>query len=197
MAETGLDPVTGQAIVEMVLEPAHVAHDVPWPETEKIVRQGGRILRLGVDAMVGPRLAAAWEEDLPLDVLRRSTRVSVERGSTQRVARLQKVQVFRELWKEMVEPALEALAGAVPEFRLRAVAKAVEAARKTFEMMDLDDFEGLLPTMDEVEKEVLRSQAAEARAAAEAKAEAEAARLRSSGGSAAAAPPGAPAPVSG
>ena len=109
---------------------------LPWPEAEALVRQGGTLITLGVDAMVGPELAVYWEDDIPLDVIRRSTRVTVERGSTQKRTRLLQEKAFRETYVQLVQPLLVAL-GDIP--------KQIEAAKKSFELQGLQEFERVLP----------------------------------------------------
>lgn len=115
-----------------------VADGLPWPQAEELVRAGGTLVTLGVDAMVGPELAEFWEDEVPLDVIRRSTRVSVERGSTQRRTRLLQEKAFRETYVQLIQPLL-VLMGDIP--------KQIEAAKKSLELQGLQEFERVLPEL--------------------------------------------------
>jgi hypothetical protein len=62
------------------------------------MQPGAQLMALGVEAMVGAKLAARWQENMPLSVIRLGLNVTVERGSTQRQTQLEKVAAFKELY---------------------------------------------------------------------------------------------------
>ena len=114
-----------------------------WAEVSNILAQdpSAQLVSLGVEAMVGPALAEAWIDGQPLDVVRRSVRVRVERGSTQRRVRERKVMLALKLYESVLTP----LYATRPDLL-------VKFARRVMEMQELDsDFGDVLPTDQEMQ----------------------------------------------
>ncbi len=125
--------------------------------------ESAQLIGLGADAMVGPEKAEFWDETMPAELLRRSTVVSVERGSTQQRTRLQKVAAFNEVYDRMYAPLLASLANVDP---MLAIEKQVDATRKVLGMLDLNEYESLLPDVERLKAAMLAQQEAQAAQAA-------------------------------
>ena len=136
---------------------------------EELVKEPGvKIVRLGAEALAGAD-AAAWLE-MPegedvggfIALLLRSVRISVERGSTQRFVRLQKVAAFRQVFVEVLLPAVQALG---------ATGALVESVKKMLGMMGLDEFESISKELEMAQEQAQMMQAAQVQAQALAQAQ--------------------------
>lgn len=129
----GVDPKTG---APTMVQQARVVDGLSWDQAQVAIMQGGTLITMGVDAMIGSELAAFWEDGLPLDIIRRNIRVSVEKGSTQRRARMEKVSMFLQTYMGMVDPIL---------MQLGMTRERLEAAKKVMEMQGLGDLKSIVP----------------------------------------------------
>jgi hypothetical protein len=117
-------------------------YDVAWDIADKLMREHDyELINIGVEAIAGLELAATWQ-DWPeqaspgyKSLVLRGVRVNVERGSTQRSARMQKVSMFREVFAEMILP----VATATGDMKFT-----VEAIEKVLDMMDINEFDKLV-----------------------------------------------------
>jgi len=109
--------------------------------------EGVEIAMLGADMILPPHLVAFWPDpgQVSDDLLRRQTRASVEQGSTQRRAALQKVAAFQDVWQRILDPLAQMLAMANP---MAAMQMRLGAAKKVLSMLNLQEFESLLPADD-------------------------------------------------
>ena len=161
VSEVEIPPVPG---MDGVMPPQGELVRVPASALAAVLAQEGvELVRLGVDAMVGEEKAAAWDESVPMEILRRSTVVAVERGSTQRRMRFEKVKLFAEVYERQMRPMIDKLAMVDP---VMALDKEVAAARKVLELLDLEEFESLMPDMNAVMQAVAMQQQAMAQQAA-------------------------------
>jgi hypothetical protein len=160
------DPVTGTTLPTGQMEPTGdfepVVDSLMWSEAQiALAEPGAELVQLGVEAMVGPELARFWPEGKPLSVIRASTRVDVERGSSQRRVREEKSKEFRELVMQVLLPVSQATNS--PQM-------ALAIARKCLLLMDVEDVDQLVPSLPEVEA-ALAAQAAQEQAQAAAPAQ--------------------------
>ena len=122
---------------------------LPWREAEMYLQQpGAELVTLGVEAIAG-KDTVEWME-MPegdakgfISMLLRSVRITVERGSTQRHARLQKVASFRQVLAEVLLPACAAIEGGAP----RVLA---EAMKKILSMLGLQEFESITKELETI-----------------------------------------------
>jgi len=165
--------------------------ELPYAAVEALMQEipGAKIVQLGVEAMAGED-SVAWlampEGDDTrgfIALLLRSVRISVERGSTQRHVRLQKVAAFRQVFAEVLLPTVQALG---------APSALVESVKKMLGMMGLDEFDSIVKELEVAAAGLAMQQAAE-QAAAQAALAAPGAQVAPGGG--AAAPQSAPAPA--
>jgi len=129
--------------VEGSIEPMHsprklrLRERVSWADAQELLRDPeAELVLLGVEAMVGADLAKWWQQNVPLCVLRQNTRVTVERGSTQEHTRLERAATLREIFQTVLMPLAEATGD---------INVLIEAAKKILSLLDLEEFEGLVP----------------------------------------------------
>jgi len=123
--------------------PALVEEEGPWESvSQKLALMDGEIECLGVEAIVGPDLAAYWSGNQPIDVLLREIHVGVEHGSTQRRQKIERAHQFRQVLSELIMPLVQQT-GDFQAYR--------DAVEKVLELMDLEDFSHLVPRIPEVE----------------------------------------------
>jgi hypothetical protein len=140
-----------------------VVDGLPWMQAGELLKvPGSALVALGVEAMVGSELATAWQEGASLDVINVNTTVSVERGSTQKRIRLQRVAAFRDIWQAMVVPVMAQLMAVEP---MMVVEKGLAAADKALSMMNLGEFETLLPDINTIKANEEMRQAQQAQMA--------------------------------
>lgn len=97
-AEDGVTPLTEQK---------EDIKDLPWDEALKALSEGGQLIKLGVDAIVGPKLAQFWSYKTPAEHWRLSTKVTVEPGTTRSVTKEQQTAVMKQLYVEIFQPFYE------------------------------------------------------------------------------------------
>jgi hypothetical protein len=95
----------------MLEEDTEQIHDLPWDDAKQAILKGGKLLKLGVDAIVGSELAEFWmtSEDVPIEEIRLSTKVAVVPGSTRTITQEQQAADMTEyysnvLWPTVYEP---------------------------------------------------------------------------------------------
>jgi len=146
----------GYAVIEMLAAEANAALSDPAVDAD--------LIQVGVEAMVGPELSAYWQ-DWPTGGIEqagrrrwalRNLRVSVERGSTQRSTRLQKVKAFVETYVQMILPVIT---------QLGAIDAAIESASKVLSMQDLDEFDTIIASLRATLESAQAAQEAEQAAA--------------------------------
>jgi hypothetical protein len=164
--EEGVDD-DGNVIMEP--EEMEVIKELPWLDALQAIKEGGELIKLGIDAIVGPDLAQYWltTNEVPLVAIRLSTEIAVEPGSTRTITDQQRAAEMKQFATDTLLPLVYEPTGRID--------LAVKYARKLGRLMGIDKMEEYLPTDDEV-KEMMESQqqqaeneAAEKRAEAEAK----------------------------
>lgn len=143
------------------LVPAHpeVMDGLQWVQVQQILTEqpDAQLVSLGVEAMVGPELAQWWVDGEPLEVVRCSTTVTVERGSTQRRTRERKVMLALQMYEKVLAPIYQ---------QTGRTDLLVKFATLLFELQDLGtDFGSALPKPEEVLAQLQQAQEQQAQAA--------------------------------
>ncbi|MFA5163826.1 MAG: hypothetical protein WC441_04915 [Patescibacteria group bacterium] len=99
-----IDPLTNMPMTEQKED----IQDLPWPEAMQAISEGGTLLKLGVDAIVGQELAQFWSFEVPPQQWRLSTKVAVEPGTTRSITKEQQTAVMKQLYVEVFQPFYEA-----------------------------------------------------------------------------------------
>lgn len=77
---------------------------LPWPQVREAIANGGKLIQLGVDAIVGPELAQFWREGMPQMEFKLSTSVRVKKGSTRDMTQENKAAVMKQFYLEVLLP---------------------------------------------------------------------------------------------
>jgi len=138
---------------------------LPWTVARERLREpGADLIYMGVDAMVGEEKAQHWDDEMPLDLIRRSVKVTIERSSATRRENLEKVDVFAEkVWAVMLWPLVQQMMEVDPTQAMKITASAVE---KVVRMLDLDQYEDLIPDPEQLGQMFQQAQEAQAQAEA-------------------------------
>jgi len=97
-------PIFGEDGITPLTEQKEDVKDLPWDEALKAIAEGGQLIKLGVDALVGPELAQFWSYKTPAVQWRLSTKVTVEPGTTRSVTKEQQTAVMKQLYLEVFFP---------------------------------------------------------------------------------------------
>jgi len=121
----------------------------PWDETLRLLAQGGTLIELGVDAIVGPELAQYWSYKQPAEQWRLNVKVTVEPGSTRSITNDQQAATLKQLYNECFSPFYEAI-------------MRPDLAREFLEMIgkkaSVPNIDNLLPTLDELKAFIQQQQ---------------------------------------
>ena len=143
MLEIAHQFVPQQSTVDMGGEDGLI--ELPWDEAQVAMQQGGHLLKLGIDAIVGDELAQFWltTDDIPMTAIRLSTRISIEPGSTRNLTQEQQAASLIELYTNVLFPTIYD--------PMRRFDLASAYLRHAAELMPgLDRIEDFLPTDDDV-----------------------------------------------
>jgi hypothetical protein len=93
---------------EIVTDETETIQELPWEQAQQAIRNGGKIVKLGVDAIVGAELAEFWRtlEDTSLAEIRLSTRVSVIPGSTRSITSEQQSEELSQMFLNILWPTI-------------------------------------------------------------------------------------------
>lgn len=92
---------TGQP---MMGEETEVVKTMPWQEARQAIAAGGTLIKLGVDALVGPELAEFWPYGVSPREWKLNVKVIVEPGTTRAVTRQQQAASMKQLYVEIFAP---------------------------------------------------------------------------------------------
>ncbi len=96
-----LDEITGEPIMG---EEQENVKELAWNEARAALAQGGTLIKLGVDAIVGPDLAQYWPYRESPKQWKLNIKVIVEPGTTRAVTRQQQSAVMKQLYVEIFQP---------------------------------------------------------------------------------------------
>jgi len=136
-------------------EQKEVIESLPWEDAKKALLAGGRLLELGIDAIVGPELAQYWvtTDDTPIEDIRLSTEILVMPGSTRTITRQQHAAELEAYYSNILWPTLYE-----PMKRLDLAKRFNEYIGK---LKGIDRMEDFLPQDDEINEFLKRLQQAE------------------------------------
>lgn len=102
------DPMTGMEVDTG--QQQEVLMDLPWADALSEISKGGRLIKLGIDAIVGQELAQYWlDRSMPNVAFRLSTQVAVVPGSTRSITKEQKAAVEKQIYLETAMPLLQTM----------------------------------------------------------------------------------------
>lgn len=99
-------PITDMMGQLVMGEEQETLKELRWDEALQAISQGGRLIKLGVDAIVGDELAQFWSYGLPAQSWILNTKVAVEPGTTRIITREQQAAVHKQLFLEVIQPFL-------------------------------------------------------------------------------------------
>lgn len=91
-------------IGEPVVTEIETTEELAWSEVLTAVSQGGEIIQLGVEAVVGPELAKFWPYKEAPERWKLATKVTVEPGTTRSITRQQQAAIMKQLYVELYQP---------------------------------------------------------------------------------------------
>jgi len=113
---------------------------LPWQEAILDIRQGGKLIQLGVDAIVGSQLAEFWREGQPQIEFKLSTNVRVKKGSTRDVTQENKAATMKVYYTEVLMPLYEAT---------NRLDLAAEFAKRMGQMAGIEHIDELVPSQED------------------------------------------------
>ncbi len=136
-----------EVLGEYVKGPQEVQDDgVKWKDAKKALLEGARLVRLGVDAIVGPELAEYWvtAADTPIEDIRLSTEIIVMPGSTRTITQQQRAAELEDYYSNILWPTIYE-----PMKRLDLAKRFNEYIGK---LKGIDRMEDFLPQDDEIKQ---------------------------------------------
>ena len=93
---------------DVVYEEQEVPIDMPWEDAKIALIKGGKLLKLGVDAIVGPELSQHWQVlgEVPMEEIRLSMSVLVVPGSTRSITQDQRAADLTDMYLNMLWPTM-------------------------------------------------------------------------------------------
>jgi hypothetical protein len=126
---------------------------LPWEQAKLAIKQGGKLIQLGVDAIVGTELAEFWREGQPQLEFKLSTSVRVKKGSTRDTTQENRAAIMKQFYLEVLMPIYQAT---------NRMDLAAEYIKKTGEMAGIDHIAELIPTIQDAQNAMAKQQEAEA-----------------------------------
>lgn len=144
-------PVNGLANEDglPVTEEQEVVKDLSWNEALAAIKNGGTLIKLGVDAIVGAELAEYWPYKMPSEQWRLNIKVVVEPGTTRSVTRQQQAAVMKQLYLEMFFPFYMELAKLEPTAGFKYARDFLEFVGR---LAQIPNIESKLPDMEEIQQ---------------------------------------------
>jgi len=88
--------------------PTEILRELPWEEAQRAILSGGKLVKLGADAIVGADLAQYWRtsKDVPIEEIRLSTKISVVPGSTRSFTQEQQAEEMAQMFINILWPTV-------------------------------------------------------------------------------------------
>ncbi len=125
---------------------------LPWPEALQAISKGGKLIQLGVDAIVGQELAQFWREGLPTLEFKLSTTVRVKKGSTRETTQESRAAVMKQFYLEVLLPLYQA----TNRWDL-----AANYVKQMGQMANIDYIEENIPTPEDAQNVMAKQEEAE------------------------------------
>jgi len=119
---------------------------IPWEEAQRLLMSPGtKLIKLGVDAIVGEELAQAWRttDEVPVRVFKLATKVKVLPGSTRSITQEQQASMLKQYYLEVFFPLYQ-FTGAWD--------KAMLFIQRIGQLAGIDKIEDMLPTPEQLQK---------------------------------------------
>ena len=119
---------------------------VPWEQAQQLLLEPGtKLIKLGVDAIVGEELAQAWRttDEVPVRVFKLATKVRVLPGSTRSITQEQQASMLKQYYLEVFFPLYQ-FTGAWD--------KAMLFIQRIGQLAGIDKIEDMLPTPEQLQK---------------------------------------------
>jgi len=125
---------------------------LPWLQAKEAISNGGKLIQLGVDAIVGQELAQFWREGQPQMEFKLSTTVRVKKGSTKDTTQENRAAVMKQFYLEVLLPFYQA----TNRFDL-----AANYIKQMGEMAGIDHIDETVPTAQDAQVVMQKNQEAE------------------------------------
>jgi len=112
--------------------------DLPWQEAKMALANGGTLIKLGVDAIVGPELARYWPYGQSPKQWKLNIKVIVEPGTTRAVTRQQQAAVMKQLYLEMFVPFYQMIMQYDPAMGMKFMRDFLEFVGRLAQVPDID-----------------------------------------------------------
>ena len=125
---------------------------VPWEQAQLMLAQpGAKLIKLGIDAIVGQELAQYWRttEEYPVRLFKLTTKISVLPGSTRSITKEHKAAILKQYLLEVFTPLYEAL-GRWDLYALFAL--------RIGQLADIKQIDDLLPDSAEIRQFMMQRQ---------------------------------------
>lgn len=124
-------------------QPSKQYREVPWSEAIQLISNGGKLIKLGVDAVVGEELARFWPYKSPPQYWKLSTKVVVEPGTTRSITKEQQTAIMKQVYLEVFAPFYQAIG------RLDLMKEFIEMIGR---LAGVPDIEEKLPSIEELKQ---------------------------------------------
>ncbi|MHC4891211.1 MAG: hypothetical protein ACYTEO_17295, partial [Planctomycetota bacterium] len=133
----------GQPVIDEMGQPVlgeeqENVKDLPWQEAKLALANGGTLLKLGVDAIVGPELAQHWPYGMSPKQWKLNIKVIVEPGTTRAVTRQQQAAVMKQLYVEIFQPFYQIVMQYNPALGLKFMRDFLEFVGRLAQVPDID-----------------------------------------------------------
>ena len=125
---------------------------LPWLQAKEAISNGGKLIQLGVDAIVGQELAQFWREGQPQMEFKLSTTVRVKKGSTKDTTQENRAAVMKQFYLEVLLPFYQA----TNRYDL-----AANYIKQMGEMAGIDHIDETVPTTQDAQVIMQKNQEAE------------------------------------
>lgn len=151
-----VDELTGEPMIDEMGQPVlgeeqENVKDLPWEEAKVAIAGGGTLLKLGVDAIVGPQLAQFWPYGTSPKQWKLNIKVIVEPGTTRAVTRQQQAAVMKQLYLEMYQPFYTMIMNYNPVMGMNFMKEFLEFVGR---LAQVPDIEQKLPELTQIQQMV-------------------------------------------
>ena len=140
VVEPVIDEMTGEPLMDGEGQPQEQENvkDLPWQEAKMALANGGTLIKLGVDAIVGPELARYWPYGQSPKQWKLNIKVIVEPGTTRAVTRQQQAAVMKQLYLEMFVPFYQMIMQYDPAMGMKFMRDFLEFVGRLAQVPDID-----------------------------------------------------------
>lgn len=138
-----MDEFTGEPVLDekgqpVLGEPQENVKELPWNEARVALAQGGTLIKLGVDAIVGPELFQYWPYRESPKQWKLNIKIIVEPGTTRMVTRQQQAAAMKQLYVEIFQPFYAMLANIDPGTGMKFMRDFLEFVGRLAQVPDIE-----------------------------------------------------------